>query len=147
MEAANGLTKGRMTMPRQITTQGETLDHWQRLHKSLLDNAGELPHLESSRVKLETMIQEVQTLVAEQRIFASRRQEVSRKLQALVSEGRRLADFLKTGIREHYGTRAEKLTEFGLQPFRGRKSAKPQKPEEPTPSPADPTLPKLPKLP
>lgn len=28
---------------------------------------------------------------------------------------------LRASVKEHYGPKAEKLTEFGVQPFRGRK--------------------------
>lgn len=118
-------------MPRKINTQGGTVDHWRRLNKSLLANIGELPHLEAPRFKLELLSDEALVLMNEQRLLSARRQETSKKLQELLVEGRRLVDFLQTGIREHYGTRSEKLTEFGLQPFRGRKLAKPQEPEEP----------------
>ena len=112
-------------MPRLSNTQGETFDHWRRLLKALLANIAELPHLEAPRAKLEGMTSLALDLVSEQRSLAARRQRTSKKLQELLVEGRRLADFLQTGIREHYGTRSEKLSEFGLQPFRGRKTAKP----------------------
>jgi hypothetical protein len=48
----------------------------------------------------------------------------------LVVEGRKTAAFLKAGLRDHYGRRAEKLTEYGVQPFRGNKTAKPEEPVE-----------------
>jgi hypothetical protein len=126
-------------MPRKSNAQGETFDRWRHLIKALLANIGELPHLEAPRAKLEAMFFLALELVSEQRTFSARRQEASRKLQELLMEGRRLADFLQTGIREHYGTRAEKLSEFGLPPFRGRKPSKPPEVEEtpaPTVSPA-----------
>lgn len=118
-------------MPRTINTQGGTVDHWRRLNTSLLANIRDLPHLEAPRFRLEMLGDEALELVMEQRALAARRQEASKRLQELLVEGRRIADFLQTGIRVHYGPRSEKLTEFGLQPFRGRKPAKPQEPEEP----------------
>lgn len=126
-----GPRKRRKTMPRKNNTQGETFDRWRRLLKALLANIAEMPHLEAPRAKLEAMIALVPELVSEQRVFAARRQEASKKLQELLIEGRRLEDFLYTGVREHYGTRSEKLSEFGLQPFRGRKPPKPPEAEAP----------------
>lgn len=109
-------------MPRRITTQGETFDNWKRLNTALLANIGELPHLESRRARLEMLTTEALDLVKEQRHLAARRQEATRKLKELLVNGRRLAHFLETGIREIFGTRSEKLAEFGIQPFRSRKA-------------------------
>jgi hypothetical protein len=51
----------------------------------------------------------------------------------VLTEGSRLTSLLRQALKEHYGIRSEKLDEFGLQPFRGRK-AKPA-PETPQPAP------------
>ncbi len=40
---------------------------------------------------------------------------------------------LRQGLKQFYGIRSEKLTEFGLNPFRGRSGRK--QPENPTPPP------------
>jgi len=37
-----------------------------------------------------------------------------------VAAGKKLVTFLRTGVKEHYGNRAEKVAEFGVQPFRRR---------------------------
>ena len=52
---------------------------------------------------------------------AASKQEASKRIEGLVVSGRRLAAVLKAKVKEHYGARSEKLTEFRLQPFRGRK--------------------------
>ena len=67
--------------------------------------------------------------------MAASKQERSKQLQAIISEGQRLATGMRKMIVHQYGVRSEKLTEFGLQPFRGRK-AKPaeENPEKPQPS-------------
>jgi hypothetical protein len=89
-------------------------------------NAVDLPHLESSRQKLETMLTEVKDLTLRQASLAASKQEVSKRLEELLNGGRKLATFIQNGVKEHYGAEAEKLAEFRLQPFRGRK-AKEQK--------------------
>ena len=50
----------------------------------------------------------------------------------MVVEGNRLGNALRVMLKEHYGVRAQKLAEFGLQPFRGRsRKATPGSPETP----------------
>jgi hypothetical protein len=42
-------------------------------------------------------------------------------------------------VKQHYGIRSEKLAEFGVKPFRGRKRAeKPEPTPTPTPVPSPP---------
>ncbi|HBL27260.1 MAG TPA: hypothetical protein DD490_10535 [Acidobacteria bacterium] len=113
-------------MPRKITTQPETRDDWQRLIPTLVANSADLPHLEAPRRQLEAILAETGTLLQQQAALAASRQEVSRRLQTLVAEGRQLAAFLRAGVKQKYGRRAEKLAEFNLLPFRGRKAAKPE---------------------
>ena len=48
------------------------------------------------------------------------KQELSQQLKTLVVEGDRVATLLRSAVKQHFGVRAEKLTEFGVQPFRGR---------------------------
>ena len=38
----------------------------------------------------------------------------------LANDAQRLASGVRVMLKEHYGIRDEKLTAFGLQPFRGR---------------------------
>jgi hypothetical protein len=40
---------------------------------------------------------------------------------------------LRQGVKQHYGIRSEKLAEFGLQPFRGRKTKTEPEPKPETP--------------
>jgi hypothetical protein len=114
-------------MGREITTYPETRDDWLRLIPALLANAAEIPHLEAPRIQLEGFTIEVSELLARQAALSASKQEVSRRLQALMVEGRRLAAFLRSGIKQKYGPRSEKLTEFNLQPFRGRKRTEEKK--------------------
>ena len=49
-------------------------------------------------------------------------------------EGERLANLLRVNLKQHYGIRSEKLSAFGLQPFRGRKGKEaPEAPISSTP--------------
>ncbi len=97
-------------------------------------NVADLPHLEGHGTRFEVLLGDIHTLNAQQSVFTASKQEVSKKLQAALQEASTLADFLRTGIREHYGKDSEKLVEFGMQPFRGRPRS-PKQPPDPTPTP------------
>ena len=72
------------------------------------------------------------------------KQGLSRQLKTVFTESDRLANVVREALKAHYGIRAEKLVEFGMQPFRGRKLAK-TAPETPgTPQPPGPVTPQAP---
>lgn len=122
-------------------TYGETLTGWQELAASLEANTGDFPHLEAQRLRLAELLRQAQILGNQQAALTASKQEVSKQLLAVIDEGRKLATFLRVGIRQRYGTRAEKLIEFGLRPFRGRRRATETEPpaEEKKPSAAAPS--------
>jgi hypothetical protein len=95
---------------------------WQRLLVALAANTADLGHLELSRTKLETLFTKVVDIAKQQAALKASKQESSQQIKQAAAEGRRLATLLKSGVKEHYGPTAEKLTEFGVQPFRGRKA-------------------------
>jgi hypothetical protein len=117
-------------MPRNITTYAGTLHFWNQLIRALAANPEAMPYLNHKRAELEALLAEAHEIVSEQALLAARRQEASKRLEALIAEGRRVTHFLQVGIKENYGNRAEKLVEFGLRPFRGRKIARPEAPVE-----------------
>lgn len=94
------------------------------ISKSLAANATDLGHLDTSRDRLDSLLTESRDLIAQQASLTASKQEASKRLAELVNEGRKLLTFLRTGIKLHYGNRAEKLPEFGLQPFRGYNRSK-----------------------
>jgi hypothetical protein len=77
-------------------------------------------------------------LTKEQAVFRASKQEKTQQLQAVLAEGSRLATLLRNSVKQHYGPTSEKLAEFGLQPFRGRK-VKPAPEPDPEP-PANPEV-------
>ena len=116
-------------------SQSGTLGDLSRLVAALTANAAELPHLEGVRARLEKMVSEAQEVAKQQAALTASKQEASKRLRELLSEGNRMATGVSRLITENYGLRAEKLAEFGLQPFRGRK-VKSATPEPETPPPA-----------
>lgn len=109
---------------------------WSKLAASLATNAGDLPHLEAHRQLLETLLEDAQALSSEQAQRTAEKQDVTKRLQDVLDQGQKLATFLRTGVRQHFGNRSEKLVEFGLQPFRSRsKPVEPATPPREAPAP------------
>ena len=107
----------------------------QRLLMALEANKSELPHLEGFRTKLAAMLSQILDLSHQQSSLRASKQEASKQLRQLTEDGQKLASVVFAAVKEHYGNREEKIAEFGLQPFRGRKV----KPEQ-----EEPELPELP---
>ena len=121
-------------MSKETTLKGK-LGDLQRLLSPLAANSAELAHLEPARARFAELVAKAEAAADRQGFHTAAKQEASRQLQVLITEGLRMANVLNLGVKQHYGIRAEKLAEFGLQPFRGRKS-KPDA-EEPQPSPPE----------
>ena len=128
-----------MSRARETTYTG-ILGSWQRALNVFIANVKDLAHLEPTRLKLEGIFQRAQEITKQQAALAASRQELSQQLKALIPEGQRALAVLRVSVRDHYGPRSEKLTEFDIQPFRGRKP-KPQAepgPGSETPAPITP---------
>jgi hypothetical protein len=89
-------------------------------NKALAANSMELPHLEGHRQIAVSMLTEMKDLTAQQASLTAAKQDISKRLETLKDEGRKLLTFVDVGVRQHYGTRSEKLVEFGQQPFRSQ---------------------------
>jgi hypothetical protein len=99
---------------------GVTLNGWERLLASLEANAPDFPQFESYRVQLKAMLEAARESSAHQAAMAATKQEATKRLQGTLAEGRKLANFLRNGVRQQYGNRAEKLVEFDLKPLRAK---------------------------
>src|SRR5262245_21202337 len=98
-------------------------------------NKEQLPQLEPYRQRIGGIVTRALDLSKDQAALKASRQEASKQLRQLLAEGQRIADVVRTLVRDHFGPREEKIAEFGLQPFRGRKAkAATQKPTPNTPS-------------
>ena len=101
-------------------TQADVQQRMDLRSKALAANSAELPQLEITRGKLDTVLDQVKNLKAQQASLTAAKQEISKRLATLLNEGQKLLTFVDAGIRDHYGNRAEKLVEFGMQPFRSQ---------------------------
>lgn len=115
------------------TTRSGKLGEWQRLKSALQVNQADLPELENQMAQFGTLLGQAEDLFQSQAAYAASKQQASQQLTTLVLECQRLATVLRFSLKQHYGPTSEKLTEFGIQPFRGRT----RKPEPPPPPPAE----------
>ena len=134
-------------MSTESTYKGK-IEDWDHLQERLTANAAELAHLEAMRTRLSAVTEQARQIAAAQAAQKAAKQTASQTLKTAIREGDRLANVLRSALKQHYGIRSEKLAEFGLQPFRGRnrtlkakqpEAKQPQAPEPPaTPSHAEP---------
>ena len=118
-------------MPTMLDRLGEL----QRFKARLTDNSAELEHLEVNRLRLESMLALAEAATGQQAVHTAAKQEASQQFLAAVLEGERLATVLRLAVKQFYGIRSEKLAEFGLQPFRGRRARTAPKPPVETTAP------------
>ena len=121
-------------MPRKETRHAGILGDFKRLSVTLEANKEQLPQLEPFRLKLEELLTESLDANQEQAALTARKQESSKRLRRLLTEGQAVAHVIRTVVKDHFGPREEKIAEFGLQPFRGRKV----KTATPSPTPSAP---------
>jgi hypothetical protein len=112
---------------------------WRTLHGLVEANLAELPALEPFLAKLGAVLALAQEVTNRQNAMRAAKQEASKQIRTLASQGNRLVALIRVALKEHYGITEEKLAEFGLQPFRGRtrKQPTPEKPEAPQPASPD----------
>jgi len=122
------------------TTYAGVLGDLQKLRKALAANGADLGHLEGPKTKFEEVLDQAQEIVNHQAALTASKQEASKQLKTLVGEAQRQGNILRLSLKAHYGIRAEKLAEFGLRPFRGRKvkAEIPEIEKNPPAKPADP---------
>jgi len=122
-------------MSARETRNAGVLGDLQNLSMTMEANKDQLPDLEPFRLKFAAIVTQSLETRKQQVAFQASKQESSKQLQKLLTEGKSMADVLRTAVKNHFGSREEKIVEFGVQPFRGRKV----KAAVPTPTPTTPT--------
>jgi hypothetical protein len=124
------------------TTNAAKLGVLQTFAAAIAANTAELPHLEKSCLQYVEMVGNLQGIAKEQAALVASKQEASKQFRTLLLDCQRLATVLRVAIKQHYGIRSEKLAEYNLQPFRGRKaSEKRRSKKQPEPVATQPTRP------
>ena len=117
-------------------THSGVLGRLGRLSTALNANAADLAHLEGVRLRLAKIVGDAGEIAQQQAALKASKQDASKQLRNLLGEGRRLAAGMTKVLQQNYGLESEKLAEFGVQPFRGRKGRTPK--EETPQTPASP---------
>ena len=94
------------------------LNTWDQTTSAVTANGAPLQHLEVPNTKLINLSGTVRSLILEQAAIEARKQEITKLMKQYMREGDTLTDLLRTGVRQHYGYRNEKLVEFGIDPLR-----------------------------
>jgi hypothetical protein len=116
----------------KATSQADMIKQWQNLVSAMGDNINDLEHLATRFTKLQEILADTILVAQEQATARAAKQDASRRLEALLIEGQRVAAFLRVGIREQYGPESEKLAEFHILPRRIRRTVTTEpKPPEP----------------
>ncbi|HEX4965562.1 MAG TPA: hypothetical protein VF173_32430 [Thermoanaerobaculia bacterium] len=126
-------------MPRRETRHAGIMGDLQGLAVTMEANKDELPQLEPFRLKFGELITQLLEASTQQAALTASKQESSKQLRRLLIEGQSMAHVVRTVVKDHFGPREEKIVEFGLKPFRGRKAkAASEKPAPPTTPPVVP---------
>ena len=124
------------------TTFAETEKNLDLRVQALEANKEELPHMEVPRQKGAAILTEMKGLRAKQASLTADKQTASKRLAVLNNEAQILMTSIDAALRSHYGTRSEKLVEFGRLPFRSQPRIKLVEvavpPEKPGAAPAEP---------
>ena len=107
-------------MTRQ-TTKVAKLGSLQKFRDSLAANQADLPQLQGSMAQFDTMVTSAHDLTTRQDALTAAKQDISKQFETTLTEAQRLGTVLRLAVKQHFGIRSEKLAEFNLQPFRGRK--------------------------
>ncbi|HEX7183427.1 MAG TPA: hypothetical protein VF756_16460 [Thermoanaerobaculia bacterium] len=102
------------------TSFADVVVDWDQLLAAWIANASDLPSLDPQRLELETLHREIRELGIKQDAQQAIVQQITQDINARIKRGRPLATQLRAGVTARYGTRSEKLVEFGMKPFRTR---------------------------
>jgi hypothetical protein len=125
--------------------RADILLEWEKLRAAYKANAPALSGFEPLLQELETVETEVRTLGIEQDVQQAAVQQTAKEIEGRIARGTVLATRLRSAAKAVYGTRTEKMLEFGIRPFRKRVRAPKivfiQKEPETSPQESTPRLP------
>lgn len=104
-------------------TQSAVLGDLQRLSRALAENADELQLMGGAITELESVVQRAKEAAQRQAALTASRMEATEEFQRLLREGSRLGTSVRQQLKYLYGIGSNKLVEFGMQPYRGRKKS------------------------
>ena len=114
----------------------DVITGWEKLLTSVAANKEDLPHVDAYRQQLEIEVTGAKAANIRQLAAQAEAQQASRDLDGFRTRGRDLANRIGSGIKSKYGIRSEKLKEFDIKVFRGKKKSATVKPPPQVPPPA-----------
>ena len=126
---------------------GDHMASWDRLARTVANNASELSHLQREREALARARRDAEEARRRQAAERAAAQQATRDLEAAMARAQESATRLRSGLWGHYGRKSVKLVEFGMRPYapaRKREIALaqggtlPQRVPETAPPPAEP---------
>jgi hypothetical protein len=129
-----------MTMANN-NAQADFVTDWEATLTNCRNRAAELPDLSTYIGPLETLLAEAKMLTARKKSLRGVKQQETLDLQEVMIKGREAALRLRAALKAHYGSKSERLIEFGMRPLRkrGRKPDAEVKPKPVEPAPASDT--------
>jgi hypothetical protein len=118
----------------------DLMTEWEKLLTTVAANKDDLSHVDAYRQQLEVEVTGAKAANVRQLAAQSEAQQASRDLDGFRTQGRDLASRIGAGIKSKYGIRSEKLKEFDIKVFRGRKKATVKPPPQVDPPPAGPPV-------
>lgn len=117
---------------------GQHLGIWDRLVAAAMNNIRDLTVARQAVEDLKQAVVEIRELSERQTALRAAAQQVTRDLEAAKERANRAAVRVNQGVMAAYGSKSEKLAEYGLRPWRPRRrKAVPDDPQaEPAAVPA-----------
>ncbi len=109
---------------------------WDRTVAQVEDRSAELEHLVTHSAQLGGFSQQYKDKSHEYLTICARKLELMQEMEELFRQGEALVNFVRTGVRQHYGAGSDQLIAFGMTPTSRR--ARPAKPAKPVEQAADP---------
>lgn len=106
---------------------------WSLLISAVENNSKTLPDLSGLLSPLKGFLAEARELDAVKAAARSQLSQGAKRTRTLVPEGREAATRLRDAIKVHFGSRNEKLVEFGIAPLRTRRRRRPADLPKPDP--------------
>ncbi len=112
---------------------------WRFLLEQSRPLLGEAPHLVADHASFEALVKEVEELRAHAIVSSRAAKEATRRRREAEDRGMEMRDRLAGALIHQFGSRSEKLLDFGMIPKRRSRPKKAKPPEEPE-TPPSPTV-------
>lgn len=108
---------------RRFPTLAVLLKEGNRLVGAVAEEGDDLRDLQVWQERLAQNLARLQDASVQVAALQAQKQTLVQEMLGLQEDSARLMSVLHLGVKNHYGTRSEKLVKFGLQPFRRRKKS------------------------